>query len=229
MPRKSTKKRAVKRPTKPRLLRYGYWDYPDPVPQIRKLLAKKPELLQEFEELLEEEDFLEYSSVEEWAAKPGVPAKARALVARAAPKGDAELFGEVEVASGSGPDVGSMIGFTPVLYARRARGWIHYRTNEDIPEPDSTEKPLPLSEVCELFLGDLSYGPEALAEDALSAYLTGEPTPESVASAVDDWGASAQYESEFYDLEGEWAETVAMTKEAALQRFDEEEKDQPAG
>lgn len=228
MPRKSTKKRAVKRPPKPRLLRYGYWDYPDPVPQIRKLLAKKPELLQKFEELLEEEDYLEYTSVEEWAAKPGVPASARALVARAAPRDGAELFGEVEVASGSGPDVGSMISFTPVLYARRVGGRIHYRTNEDIPAPRSTEKPLPLSKVCKLFLGDPSYGPEELAEDARSAYLRGEPTPESVASAVEAWGQSAYYRSDFYDLEGEWAATVAMTKEAALQQFDEEEEDQPA-
>ncbi len=46
---------------KPGLLKYGYWNYQDPVPAIRKLLAKKEELLEEFEAMYG--DFVPYEGL----------------------------------------------------------------------------------------------------------------------------------------------------------------------
>lgn len=222
MPRKSTKKRAPKA-KKPGLLRYGYWSYPDPAPRIRKLLAKKPELLAEFDALLRgEAEIPLHSLFVTWAKKPDVPAKVRALVALAAPRGNAELFDEVEVASGCGPDMGGMISFTPVLYARRSEGMIGYRTNDDIDAPERTLKPLKMGQIEDLIMGDFAY-PSTVASQALELYQDEPRTPELVAGSVGALAESAHYSSEFYDLAGLWKKTVETAVEYALEDLQSEE------
>lgn len=215
MPRKSTKKRAVKRPPKPRLLRYGYWDYPDPEPRIRKLLAKKPELLAEFDVLMHgeyEENY--HSEIAEWSRKPGVPAAVRDIVARAEPDGDLEFFDEVEVATGSLPDTGGMVDGPISLYARRLGGEIVYRTNGEVEAPAATTKPLSAEEVFALVVCDPDFGPDEMAGYALDGE-DAEGTPDEAAEAVHLWGDSARFDSRFYDVEGHWAALIEAAAEVA--------------
>lgn len=215
MPRKSTKKRAVKRPPKPRLLRYGYWDYPDPEPRIRRLLAKKPELLAEFDALMhgeDEENF--HSMIAGWSRDAGVPAKVREIVARAKPQDDLEYFDEVEVATGSLPDTGGMVDGPVTLYARRLGGEIVYRTNGEVDAPDPTTKPLSADEVFDLIVCDPDFGPDELAGYALEGE-DAEGTPDEVAEAVMSWGTSASFDSRFYDVEGHWDSLVEAAAEVA--------------
>lgn len=203
-----------RRKKKPGLLRHGYWDYADPAPAIRKLLEGHEELLGEFQTMLDEDST--HADFRRWAAGKGVPARVRTLVAKAKPSGQAELFDEVEVAGGSGPDMGGMCDSGCTLTARRVDGVIRYRVSEDGVEPEDSTEPLDQDAVLECVLGDTSYFlDESAVEEVLEAHLEGERTPESVEQAIAGWANSASVWSEFYDLEGHWAGVVEAVREIA--------------
>jgi hypothetical protein len=215
-----------RRAKKSRLLRYGYWKYADPAPAIRRLLEKKEELLEEFDGMYE--DYTSHSDFVTWAKENEVPARVRELVALAAPSGDyADLFGEVEVASGSGPDVGSMTGWSPILLARRRDDMITYRiVGEDGIKPGDSEGPLDEDEVYEFVAGDASYSSQDAREDALESYEPEGPTLEDELEAIGHWGRSASFSSAFYDLQGRWDAYVESVKESAREEFKERAKEE---
>lgn len=202
-----------------KFLKYGYWSYADPLPAIRKALAKTPQLAQEFHEILDNEE--DIPTLDKWAAEHRLSATVRNLIRKGLPKGDALRFGEVEVAGGSGPDVGSMTGGGAMLFARRENGWIVYRGNEDCSAPKPTRKPLDIDMVFAAVVCDPDYGYGEFAEEAIAAYLEGERTREAVLEAIDSYAASASMGSDFYDLQSVWNSMMEGVKEAALEEFDE--------
>jgi hypothetical protein len=196
------------------LLKYGYWNYPDPAPAIRKLLAKKEELLDEFEEMYG--DAVPYEGFAEWAQGEGVPARVSDLIETAEPGGGAELFDEVEIASGSGPDMGGMIDWQPTIYARRQDGVIAYRLQEEMgSEPDDSKKPLDDQTVFDLLNGDGDWD----VDEILGAWAGTDPTLEQALAAIDKWADSGGYSSEFHDLESLWNDQVEGLKEQVRDRF----------
>lgn len=203
-----------------RFLKYGYWNYPDPIPVIEKALAKKPEVLQEFQMMLDSDE--EVARLPEWAARHKLPLRIRKLIDKAMPKDCAYYFDEVEIASGHGPEVGSMTAGGAVLYARREGGLIHYRANEDGCAPSPTRKPLDIETAYSGVMGDLAFGASEHAEEAVRAYLNGERTLENVLDAIDSYGLSASAYSDFYDLDSIWRAIIDDAKECAREEFEAE-------
>lgn len=198
-------------------LKYGYWNYPAPIPVIEKALAEKPELLKEFRDMLESDETV--AELPEWAARHKLPVRIRKLIDKAMPKEGALYFDEVEIGFGSGPEVGSMVGGPLTLYARREAGMIHYRENDGGWAPNPTEKPLDIDTVYSAVMGDLDYGPSEHAAEAEAVYLNGERTLENVLDAIDSYFRSGGASSAFYDLDGIWRGVMETAMEDAREEF----------
>lgn len=182
-----------------RLLEHGYWDHVDPAVTLKQMLARHPQRLARFAAAYDEEDG-DPGLLLRWAELEGVPTPLMRVIRRAYAGTTEPLFDGVEVATGSGPDLGGMITWGCVLVAYRREGWIHYRVRGDGIAPKPTRMPLPIDDVFSVVAGD-PYAVLDHAPDVVAACLTtSTPTRRDLAETVDRVHWTTHVASPFYDF-----------------------------
>lgn len=216
----ATMKRRVR---KPKLMKYGYWNYPDPTLTIAELLKNRPSDLAAFNAALEEDLNGSWDAVQGWGTQKDLPIEVRRLVRKVADaNSEAEHFDEVEVATGIGADMGGMCsGCASTLTARRRNGLIIFGGSSDLPfeAPEPSTAPLALEDVFDIVAGDfaelLSISPETIQ----SCLDSGTPSREDVEEALEPEAWCPSVFSDFYDFTARLSELEDGVREEVLTRY----------